>query len=266
MATNPQLHNNQEFMHELQDCAKQLSQKLNSDDIVGASLLIERLVEVRDRNIFTAVGKLTRALHDAIVNFHVDAGPGSEPVAATNSDMRDASERLNYVIEMTRAAADKTMDKVEASAPIAADLSQRAAMLQQEWLRLQKREMTADEFRQVYRQALEFFADTQTGSTRLNENFQQIILEQGYQDLSGQVLKRVIGLMVEVEENLVELVSIAGSVEEITGLVALADNPVKHRKETGNVKAEGPQIHSKERNDVVSGQDEVDDLLSSLGF
>jgi chemotaxis regulatin CheY-phosphate phosphatase CheZ len=29
---------------------------------------------------------------------------------------------------------------------------------------------------------------------------------------------------------------------------------------------EGPQIHADKKEDVVSGQDEVDDLLSSLGF
>ncbi|MGO1273278.1 MAG: protein phosphatase CheZ, partial [Pseudomonas helleri] len=31
-------------------------------------------------------------------------------------------------------------------------------------------------------------------------------------------------------------------------------------------KGEGPQIHADKRSDVVSGQDDVDDLLSSLGF
>ncbi len=71
----------------------------------------------------------------------------------------------------------------------------------------------------------------------------------------------------EVEQDLVSLVRIAGQVEEITGLATGADKSeqealIQKRK----VEAEGPQINPSERADVVSGQDEVDDLLSSLGF
>ncbi|NIB43186.1 protein phosphatase CheZ [Pseudomaricurvus alkylphenolicus] len=266
MDNQSELHNNQEFIQELRDCATQLSEKLSSDDLEGASDLIQKLLEVRDRNMFNAVGKLTRGLHSAIVNFHVDGDLSSEPPEIESSEIQDASDRLNYVIEMTQNAADKTMDMVEASAPIAINLGEEASALHEQWGRLRRREMTADEFREVYKRMDSFLGDMREGTGELNKNLQDIILEQGFQDLTGQVLKRVIGLIREVEESLVSLVRIAGQVEEITGLADAADTKPEAAEKPKQVAAEGPQIHAAEREDVVSGQDDVDDLLSSLGF
>lgn len=265
MDANSQLHNNQEFIAELQDCAKLLIEKLQGDQYEEASRLIHSIVEVRDRHIFKSVGRLTRGLHDAIVNFHVDADLDKEPPTIEGSDVRDASDRLTYVIDLTQKAADKTMDMVEASAPIAMNLGQEASSLRDEWARLKRREMTPDEFRQLYKRMDEFLGQMDTGTEQLNKNLQDIILEQGFQDLTGQVLKRVIGLIGDVERDLVSLVRIAGQVEEITGLTTDADKLVDVAAER-KMEAEGPQVHAEVRDDVVSGQDEVDDLLSSLGF
>jgi chemotaxis protein CheZ len=75
-------------------------------------------------------------------------------------------------------------------------------------------------------------------------------------------LKKVIALVQEVEENLVKLVRMASKVEAIAGIKYVPDNnPVVAANE-----AEGPIVNAAERDDVVTGQDEVDDLLSSLGF
>ncbi len=255
---------NQEFITELQDCAKLLIEKLQGDNFEDASQLIQNMVETRDRHIFLAVGRLTRGLHSAIVNFHVDADLEAEPPVVEGSEIQDATDRLSYVIDLTQKAADKTMDMVEASAPIALNLGQEASQLHEEWGRLKRREMNADEFRELYRRMDDFLMQTGSGTQQLNKNLQDIILEQGFQDLTGQVLKRVIGLIGDVERDLVNLVRIAGQVEEVTGLGEDADKIIEAARD--GAEAEGPQIHAEQREDVVSGQDEVDDLLSSLGF
>ena len=59
---------------------------------------------------------------------------------------------------------------------------------------------------------------------------------------------------------------IAGEVEHVTGMAGGADTAATGSGEAKNSKGEGPQIHAETRDDVVSGQDDVDDLLSSLGF
>lgn len=258
MDTASHLGNDEKFVAELQDCAKLLIEKLQNNHFEDASKLIHSLYEVRDRHIFHSVGKLTRALHNAIVNFNVDVDMYPN---ASASEIRDASDRLQYVIRMTQEAANKTMDRVETAAPIAANLGQEAHALKTEWGKLRRRELSKDEFARLYGRIHDFLEQMGEGTDALNQNLQAIILEQGFQDLTGQVLKKVIGLITDVEKELVNLVRIAGQVEEVTGIATDRSRPEVSPVVKG---PEGPQIHA--RPDVVTGQDEVDDLLSSLGF
>ncbi len=264
MEPSTNLHKNEEFISELRDCAKKLVTKLEGDDFEDASMLIHQMLETRDRHIFLSVGKLTRGLHSAIVNFHVDSGLDEN--TAEEAAIQDATDRLSYVIQLTQQAADKTMDMVEASAPIAMNLGEEAKSLHAEWGRLKRREMTTDEFRTLYNRMDDFLLQMDSGTEQLSKNLQDIILEQGFQDLTGQVLKRVIGLIGDVERDLVDLVRIAGQVEDVTGLPFDADKDSEAAIIDNKAEAEGPQIHADKRDDVVSGQDDVDDLLSSLGF
>ena len=260
-------HPNSDLIAELKSCAKLLTEKLQSNQFEDASVLIQSMVQTRDLHMFQSVGKLTRGLHNAIVNFHVDADLTKIPPKIADSDIHDASSRLNYVIQLTQNAADKTMDMVDEAAPIAANLGQEAKLLGAEWARLKRREMSPDEFRGLYDRMTDFLEQMETGTERLSKSLQNIVLEQGFQDLTGQVLKRVIGLIGDVEKDLVQLVLLAGHVEEITGLASPNSDEkenealIKKRKH----EAEGPQI-DKARENVVAEQDEVDDLLSSLGF
>lgn len=267
MATDLLTEPNAEFIAELKECAKLLTEKLQGNEFEEASQLIQDIMHSRDRHIFQTVGKLTRGLHDAIVNFHVDADLSKEPPKIEDSDIHDASSRLSYVIDLTQKAAERTMDKVDEAAPIAANLGQEAKNLREEWGRLRRREMSADEFRHLYDRMDTFLQQMDVGTDQLNKSLQDIVLEQGFQDLTGQVLKRVIGLIDDVEKDLVSLVRMAAQVEQITGLAHPEEDAheLEELAEQRKHQAEGPQI-DKTRENVVSGQDEVDDLLSSLGF
>jgi chemotaxis protein CheZ len=257
-----------DMIEELRQCASVLTEKLQSDKYDEASQLIENILDCRDQHIFQSIGKLTRGLHDAIVNFNIDSTEcTTENCHSKECEFNDASNRLNYVIELTQNAAEKTMDMVEEAAPISIDLAQEAASLKGEWARLRRREMTPEEFRTLYSRLDNFFEHMDSSTNKLNENLQAIILEQGFQDLTGQVLKKVIDLVSEVEENLVSLVRIAGQVESVVGIKPEeVKSNQQHAVNRPNIKGEGPQMNAEERSDVVSNQDEVDDLLSSLGF
>lgn len=250
-------------VEDLREAAQMLLEKLQNEDYHDASEVISKLNQQRDSLIFNSVGKLTRALHNAIVNFNVDASSDNDSTLSDKSHISDASDRLNYVLKLTQDAADKTMDRVEASAPIAAEIITESAQLREEWKRFKRREMGPDEFRQLYYRMDEFLARIGTGAEQLGLNLQDIILEQGYQDLTGQVLKKVIGLISDVEGELVQLVRIAGQVEDVAGFRSKADKEAAEKK---SANGEGPQIQAKHRPDVMASQDEVDDLLSSLGF
>lgn len=250
-----------EFQKILKESTSELLEKVESGNLSEAVNLIQRINDERNRNLYLEVGRLTRALHDAITNFHIDVGAGN-PVSEEMSQMANATDRLNYVIKMTQDAANQTMDKVDESAPVADNLREQAADLRKDWARLVRREMKPEEFRELYRKIDGFLEQTENQAGTLSSNFNEILLAQGYQDLTGQVLIKVITLVQEIEENLVNLVCMAGQVDQITGI----RHENSDRAEAERHAPEGPIVNAEQREDVVSGQDEVDDLLSSLGF
>lgn len=242
----------------LRNQADRLKSLVDQGDLAGALGIISELNQTRDKTLFQEVGRLTRTLHESIRNFHID---GHEPVAQDEvSKIEDASDRLAYVVEMTNKAANKTLDLVEETMPIASSLSSEAKQLQEDWGRLQRKEMKPDEFRDLSGRIGLFLNRLCDDTERLNRNLSDILLAQDFQDLTGQVINRVTSLVKEVEHNLVNLVRMAGKVDKITGTVHQIE------KVEAGITGEGPQIHQDKRTDVVSGQDDVDDLLSSLGF
>ena len=263
MANASSMQGDEQFLSSLQDSAKQLVDVLQNKEYENASKIIHDLMEARDQHLFKSVGQLTRALHTAIVNFNVDADISTNPPEIKNSEISDASDRLHYVLSLTQAAADKTMDKVEAAAPIAMNLGQEAQRLKDEWCKLKRRELTKDEFKDLALRIDDFLEQMGDGTGQLNQILQDIILEQGYQDLTGQALKKVIELVTNVEKELVNLMRIAGQVEQVTGFTEDGFMEIKREKDS---RGEGPAINAEKREDVVKGQDDVDDLLSSLGF
>ena len=255
----------QEFENSLKDNAHQLVEYLEQGQFGEAILVVHAINQARDRGLYHEVGQLTRALHNAIVNFQLDTSHalGEQHPDTEGSKIADASDRLDYVVKLTESAANKTMDLVDDTLPVATELGQQAAALKADWQRLQRREMAAGEFRDLYRRMGEFLEQTEQSSGQISANLNDIMLAQDFQDLTGQVIKRVTTLVHDVEESLVSLVRMAGHVDRIAGIKHDEKQQEEKKTSTGG---EGPQIHADKREDVVSGQDEVDDLLSSLGF
>jgi chemotaxis protein CheZ len=244
--------------------ARQLVDSLEKGNFGEAVELINELNKARDRGLYHEVGKLTRELHNAIVNFQLDP---RMPHATEVSQITDATERLGYVVTMTENAANRTMDLVEQSAPLVNDLGQEAQSLSADWGSFMRREMGADGFRELAKRIELFLARSERDSSKLSGHLNDILLAQDYQDLTGQVIKRVTQLVTEVESNLLKLVLMASQVDRFAGIehnheVLRAEQ--KQQKQPSH--GEGPQIHADKRDDVASNQDDVDDLLSSLGF
>jgi len=248
----------------LKNNARDLVDSLEQGNFGAAVQLINELNKVRDRGLYHEVGKLTRELHNAIVNFQLDP---RMPHTQELSQIADATERLNYVVTMTEKAANRTMDLVEQSAPLVNDLSDEAQSLSAEWGRFMRREIGADGFRELAKRVELFLARSQRDGAKLSGHLNGILLAQDYQDLTGQVIKRVTQLVIEVESNLLKLMLMASQVDRFAGIQhdheALRTEQEKSKEPS---RGEGPQIHADKRDDVASNQDDVDDLLSSLGF
>ena len=243
----------------LSEQASSLMEFVSDGNYAEAMRVISELNETRDRTLYQEVGKLTRSLHEAIRRFEIDIGTAQQ--REEMSKIADASDRLAYVVDMTSKAANKTMDLVEESMPLAINIRNEAGELKEAWGRLRRREMDPSEFRELYKRIDKFFAELNVNSNKVHGNLSEILLAQDFQDLTGQVIQKVTTLVREVEENLVNLVSMAGKVDRMTGI----QHELKAEQED-ITKGLGPQINTEGRSDVVSSQDDVDDLLSSLGF
>ena len=231
--------------------ARALIEAIEQEDDSRIKTELMALTNARESELFQHIGKLTRELHEALNNFKVDA----RLVDLTHIDMPDTRDRLNYVIETTEEAAHKTLGYIDKTLPLANELKQTAAKLNESWQRFRNREMSATEFRDLSREIEAYLPVVNTHAGEIHNNLSEMTLAQGFQDLTGQVLRQVIGLVEGVENNLVKLVKVAGQTQQ-SGETKVVDP----------LKAEGPQINAKNKPNVVNSQDDVDDLLSSLGF
>ena len=211
--------------------------------------------------LFAEVGKLTRQLHDSLNNFQLVP----RIINMANEDIPDAQTRLNYVIEATEEAANKTMDLVDNCMPIAEKLHNGIVNLMPQWNRLMNRELQLGEFNTLVNEMDSFLKDGNDESAKLTGLLSEVLLAQGYQDLTGQIIRRVIELVKEVEDNLVYMLTMFGGVESKEADKS-AEMTNKFENEADKIKAEGPILDADSRQDVASDQDDVDDLLSSLGF
>jgi chemotaxis protein CheZ len=218
-----------------------------------AMSVLAQLAGFRDSVLFEQLGRLARELHDSINSFILDAA--LEDIA--RHEMPDAAQRLRYVIATTEQAANTTLSAVEDSLPLVDSLRRDAHELAERWDGLDPRQLSTGDYPDLSREVSGFLAVTQANTRALHEKLSDVLLAQAYQDITGQIIRKVIDLVNDVEDKLVELVRLSG--HPATGV----------RRQAGtsrNTASQGPVAPGADRGDVVSGQDDVDELLSSLGF
>ncbi|QOC21186.1 protein phosphatase CheZ [Wenzhouxiangella sp. AB-CW3] len=209
---------------------------------------LDELTALRERSLFQDIGRLTRQLHEALTNFQVD--PRVEALA--KEEFPDARHRLDQVVAMTEESAHKTMDLVEESLPLTESLAESCESLDGQWRRFRRREMSAAEFNELIRTTQAFFEQTRADSGQLRGNLSEVLLAQNFQDLSGQTIRKVVRLVQEVETTLIDMIRLSGQVSDKVS-------------EAGQA-AEASAPKRKKKAEELKNQDEVDDLLSSLGF
>lgn len=229
--------------------AKNLVVALEVGNHNEANNLINSLTDSNESIIFQEIGKLTRELHDTLNGFDV----GVDISDITNIGIPDAKKRLNFVIEKTQEAADITLNIVERYIPVCERLETETNILSCDWKSFTTKNMNAEEFRILAKKMTAYFNDNKETYNDIIKGMNEIIIAQGFQDITGQIIKKVITLVQDVEDKLISVIKITGQQKSDTD----------SKKEL----LEGPQVPGiATESDTLSGQDEVDDLLSSLGF
>lgn len=248
------LDNEQQYL----ESSRLLTQALEAGDEETAKHLVDELTRLRETSLFKEIGSLTRELHESLKTFRLDTRINE----LTSTEIPDARERLNYVITMTEQAAHRTLTAIEESMPGVETITSKAHSLSEQWQRFRNRELSVDEFRHLSREVDEFLGTVESEGGKVQSQLTEALMAQDYQDLTGQIIRRVINLVQEVEENLVQLVRISG------GRMVEEKRQAADKQEDEAMKLEGPHVPGtgSETQEFVQGQDDVDDLLSSLGF
>jgi len=234
--------------------AEELVRELQEGNDQRVANLLEYIGAAREEGLYREVGKMTRQLHDSLNAFCEDARLDE----LTEDEIPDARTRLRHVITMTQKSADRSLTAVENTMPKCDELSNRISELGKDWQNFKRREMSVEQFRELSVKLESFFVEAEQDTVAIRSGLNEIMMAQDFQDLTGQIITRVITLVEEVEGNLVGIIRLTGE------RLSTTDNQSTQKK-TG-IEAEGPQVPGVNTGAVVNGQDEVDDLLSSLGF
>lgn len=199
---------------------------------------------------FARLGSITREMHEALSVL------GTNQLHNIVEEIPNARDRLAYVGKMTEDAANKVLTLVEVAKPACDDLATRGNELGDALSRLAKTpDLNTDKARGMLVTCSKFAQSTAEFSGKQAEVLSDIMMSQDFQDLSGQVIKKVIDIITRTEMQLVQLLidSSPEAVAKPTSAegVASVDTHV----------LEGPQTA-----DTALKQDDVDDLLASLGF
>lgn len=219
---------------------------------------LDELLRVRERGLFLEIGKLSRDLNSALERFTFDA----RIFDLAEKDVPDARQRLAHVLKMTDEAAHKTMDLVEGACPLAERAGKSAAEIEPLWQAFRARQIAPAEFRGMLERVDALLPAVKQDAEAIRQNLNEVLLAQGYQDLTGQIIRGVMHLVGEVETALGDLVRISASDSQLAPPPRAARQTAAEATNAGL----GPVIPGINRGPVVAAQEDVDDLLAGLGM
>lgn len=197
--------------------------------------------------VFSQLGHMTRGLHNLLRELGYDKT--LEKVATELPDNRD---RLNYIAVMTAKAAERALNAAEIAQPIQARIGDSAKGLSGKWDMLFNKQLGVAEFKQLVQDTRAFLSDVPSQAEATNAQLMEIIMAQDFQDLTGQVIKKVLEAAQNLESQLLALL--------------IETTPEEKRQAVDPGLLNGPVVNAAGRSDVVTSQEQVDDLLESLGF
>ncbi len=191
---------------------------------------------------------MARQLHDTLGALGYD-----KLIEKTVSAIPDARDRLAYIANLTEQAACKVLNATDIANPLQEELEEGAVLLANKWDALYANKLTVEEFKLLASETRAYLKNAvpqRTSATK--EQLMEIMMAQDFQDLTGQVIKKVVGLAQDLESQLMGLL--------------IETMPGEKRTESVQTLLNGPVINAEGRTDVVVSQQQVDELLDSLGF
>ncbi|MFZ6726054.1 protein phosphatase CheZ [Undibacterium sp. MH2W] len=201
----------------------------------------------QQEDLLSRVGHMTRLLHDSLRGLGLD-----KLLERAAEDIPDARDRLDYVARMSEQAAQRVLNATDIAIPLQEKLDEEAKRIRGSLESLLVRSASPEEYQFATKDVLQYLNIVSSHSVETKAHLMDIMMAQDFQDLTGQVIKKVTSLAQNLEQQLVQL------------LIDYSPNEIK--KEVTDGLLNGPQINPEGKADVVANQSQVDDLLDSLGF
>jgi chemotaxis protein CheZ len=240
-------------------CVEALVDALRTEDETAFFAAVDHIVHMREPGMFTEIRKLTGDLQQALERFSIE----SRLADLAENEIPDARARLLHVINMTDEAAHRTLDLVEQSGPLAERTVRQATTLMDSLAQYRANANTPgldgavrsiDALLPLVKSMESFLPEARSANELIRKNLADVLLAQGYQDLTGQIIRSVMKLVEELQSALGSLSSLSGDM-------------VEHATLGGESSGAGqgpvvPGVNSKA--EVAAGQTDVDALLSGF--
>ena len=202
-------------------------------------------VDQSDKPMFERLGGIVRLLHDSLRELGYD-----KALTEASSQIVDAQDRLEYVATLTEQAANKVLNTLDEGMPAQDVLSKKAKDMDGRWMALFDGKLSLEEFKALAGDSRQFAQAVAEATEAEKARLLEIMMAQDFQDITGQLIKKVVNITKTVENELAQLLrdNAPAEVRE-----KLAQKPVPLMQ--------GPSVPS-----VALDQDNVDDLLADLGF
>lgn len=192
---------------------------------------------------FKELGQITRTLHKAMSELGL-----TQCLVEIAQEIPDARDRLSHVGKMTEQAATRVLDLIEDAQPKCRSFKTESQSMAAEIARLRTcSQGQIDEVNDVMAVAQMFSASAVSFADTQDATLSDIMMTQDFQDLSGQVIKKVIAIISHTEQQLLNLL--------------MHSAPEHLAVERPKTNLAGPQVPEK-----AMKQDDVDSMLASLGF
>jgi chemotaxis protein CheZ len=207
------------------------------------------VVDESGKPMFERLGGMVRLLHDSLRELGYDRA-----LSEASVQIVDAQDRLEYVATLTEQAANKVLNTLDEGMPEQDDLSRQAKDMENRWTDLFEGRLSVEEFKALAGDSRAFAQFVSAATEKEKARLLDIMMAQDFQDITGQLIKKVVTITKTVETGLAQI---------------LRDNAPPEMKEKLAQKqqaAPAPLMQGPSVPDVALDQDNVDDLLAELGF
>lgn len=191
--------------------------------------------------ITARAGAILRTLRDSLQQLGLD-----KTIAEVAGSIPNARERLGYVVTLTREAADEVINSVEITQPVQTQLTEKADRLLQRWNATSAEPLTKEQTHLLAADTVALLDDVPHATNLTRQHLHAIMMAQGFQDITGQIVQAMMAVLNQAEQQLIQVIrdksaSPASAARAMPPAPAFSAEP-------------------------AASQDDVDDLLASLGI